>query len=46
VGDRVKGPTEAQTDDIIALPLSTDAATPSQKTPRLVRQDLPLVKLR
>jgi len=44
VGDHVKGLTETQIDDIVALPLSTDVVTPSQKAARLVRQDLPLVK--
>ncbi|KAK4825966.1 hypothetical protein QYF61_003535 [Mycteria americana] len=45
VGDQVKGLTEVQIDDIRCSSLSTDVVTPSQKAARLVRQDLPLVKL-
>ncbi|KAK4808270.1 hypothetical protein QYF61_020751 [Mycteria americana] len=42
VGDHVKGLTEVQIDDILALPLSSDVVTPSEKATRLVRQDLPV----
>jgi len=45
VGDRDKGLTGVQINlTSIALPLSTDAVTPSQQATRLVRQDLHLVK--